>query len=177
MANSWFFILQLLGIHFTTTVHQTAQSTWSTVTGRTDCTACDPYYRELSSDKGVPTSTIICWLRHGKQHRIFRCLNPARDKSIRQLLDVCGAETFLVYHCPQQPSPPPPTPQPEAAEEWELLHVAAKGRALLFFRLRSQIPDTGSLTSEWLRTWDLPISYTNPLYIDRILPNVEYLHQ
>jgi len=60
---------------------------------------------------------------------------------------------------------------------WDLHDVAAESRALFFIRPRAQSEYAGSLTSEWLRKWDLLTPYTNPPHMYRIPANVEYLGQ
>jgi hypothetical protein len=65
--------------------------------------------------------------------------------------------------------------RPKEQGGWGLMHVAAKSRTLILYRLRIQGQKTGTLTAEWLRAWDLLKPSTNPPNRDWVPASMEYL--
>ena len=61
--------------------------------------------------------------------------------------------------------------------ELDRIHVAAKSRALLYYRLKSQSQGTGTPTAAWIRKWDLLTPSKNPPNINRILANMECMRR
>jgi len=60
---------------------------------------------------------------------------------------------------------------------WDLIHITAKSCALFAYHPREQGLRSGTLTSEWLRSWGLMAQNKNPPYRDRIPATLEYLRR
>jgi len=55
--------------------------------------------------------------------------------------------------------------------------MKAKGRALFLHRMRTQSQRSGTVTLEWIRSWDLESQSNNPPCREKIPPALEYLRQ
>ena len=60
---------------------------------------------------------------------------------------------------------------------WDLINMKAKGRALFLHRMRTQSQRSGTVTLEWIRSWDLESQSNNPPCREKIPPALEYLRQ
>ena len=60
---------------------------------------------------------------------------------------------------------------------WDLINMKAKGRALFLRCMRTQCQGSGTVTSEWIGTWDLETQSNNPPFRNRISPALEYLRR
>ena len=60
---------------------------------------------------------------------------------------------------------------------WDLINMKAKGRALFLHRMRTQSLESVTVTSEWIRSWDLESLSNNSPCRDRIPPVLEYLRR
>lgn len=70
---------------------------------------------------------------------------------------VFGEATSFESHCPH-------SAKRKKHGDWSLIHVAAKCRALLLYRLQPQGQKSGSITEKWLKKWNITqLPRTHPI--------------
>ena len=131
--------IKIPSIHFKTTVNQSAHRSWTTVTGRIRSMARVAYYRELSLDKRMLYVHNYLLATAWYKAQIF----PMPEACTRQ---VNSAIAWYLWRGDIFRVPSSTFQRRKRQGRWKLLHVAAKSRTLLFFRLRAQSQGTGSLT-------------------------------
>jgi hypothetical protein len=73
---------------------------------------------------------------------------------------------------------PSSTPQRRKLQgDWDLIHVAAKSRALLCFKPQTQSQHPRTLTAAWFQGWELETPVPNSPHKQRITHWLEYLRQ
>lgn len=129
------------------------------MTGKIRSLARDAYYKELCLDRRVlyVHNYLVATAWYTAQ------ILPMPEACTRQVNSSIAWYLWRgdIFRLPLS------TLQRRKRQECDLLDVA-KSRALFFFRLRAQSQDTGSLTSEGHRKWDLLMPYTNAIHIYRI---------
>jgi hypothetical protein len=144
----------MLGIHFKTTINQSARTNWSAVTGRIRTIAHDACYREFSLDRCVLNVHNYLLATAWFTAQVL----PIPEESTRQINTAIAwhlwrGEIFRMSLYELQ--------QNKRHGEWGLLNVAAKGRALFAYCLQAQNSHTGPMTAEWLSKWKLVPPYNN----------------
>jgi hypothetical protein len=157
--------VKILGIHFTTTVRQSALRRWQAVTDGIRVHARETQQRAESPPahairpKLYVSEDVVLPLPQGFE----------RQTNTAVALFLWGGDIFRV---------PLSTLQRRKQQEgWALLNVAAKCRTLLHFRLQSQSPDHRTLTATWFRAWNPQTLEPNPPQIQRMPVGMEYLTQ
>jgi hypothetical protein len=160
--------ITILGVQMHNTVSQSANNSWSAVTGRIRAQACDAYSRDLALDQRILYVHNFLLARAWYIVQIF----PRPEECVRQ---IHTAISWYIWSGKIFKVPLSTLQRPKAQGGWGLIHIAAKSRALHLYRLRIQGQKPGTITAEWLRAWDLLKTSKNLPNRDRIPGSMEYL--
>jgi hypothetical protein len=162
--------IKILGFHMANTVKQSAHDTWPHMTATVRTQAHGAYCRDLCLSQGIQYVHIFLLARAWYTAQMF----PAPDECIRRLNP---AIAWYLWHGETFRFPLSTLHRPQELGEggWGLIDVAAKSRALLIDRLRSQSQKQRTITAAWLQRWDLLTPSKKPPHIERIPKNLEYL--
>jgi hypothetical protein len=161
--------MKILGIHFASTVTQSAIFSWAQVTGQIRSMTRDAYYRELCLARRI--LYIHCYVLAMAWYtaQIF----PIPAECIRQINSAIAwylwrGEVFRV--------PMSTLLRENRNGGWDLVNLAAKSRTLFICRLNEHSKCDGMLTHDWFRHWKLQKPALNPRNIKSIPDSMEYLH-
>jgi hypothetical protein len=140
--------IKFLGFTITSTVKQSAITSWSTVTGMIHTLAREAYCRDLGLTQCIKYVHDYLLAKVWYTAQIF----PATDDCVRQLN---SAITWYIWHGEILRVPLSTLQRCRTHGGWDLIDIAAKSQALLFAQLRTQGLKTGTLTAAWLQKWDL----------------------
>jgi len=123
--------MKILGIHFTSTISQSALKSWSVVTDGLRAQACEAYYRELSLNKRIHFVHTLMSARVWFTAQIFPKL-PTCERQINTAI------TWFLWRGSIFRVPLSTIQRRKLQFGWNLINVGAESRALLHFRLQTQ---------------------------------------
>jgi hypothetical protein len=147
--------MRVLGIHMTSTVRQSASSSWATVTDNIRRQARDKYCRDLPFQQRIQHVHTYIMAKAWYTAKVF----PPPTDCLRQ---INTAVAWYLWRCQTFRMPLSTLYKRKEHGGWALTHVAAKCRALLLYRLRKQGDQHDSLTARWLEKWNLLRPSKNP---------------
>jgi len=159
-----------LRVLVTATVRESARKCWPRATALLRAQAKDAYYRELTLDKRI---NYIHEYLLAKVWYLTQIYPPPED-SVRQLNTPIS---WFIWKRQIFRFPMSTLHKKKKDGGWNLINMKAKGRALFLHRMRTQYQRSGTVTSEWIRTWDLESQSNNSPFRDRIPPALEYMRR
>jgi len=139
--------VKILGFSIVSTIKQSTRNTWSNIVCKIRAQARDAYCRDLCLSQRILYIHAFLLAKVLYTAQVF----PAPDECIRQLN---SAISWCLWQGETYRAPLSTLNRRKEHGRWELLDVAAKSRALLIDRLRSQ-GLKGTITAVWLQKWDL----------------------
>jgi hypothetical protein len=168
VCSAWLLVVGGQGV--TATVRESARKCWSRARALIRAQAKDAYYREQTLDKRI---------NHIQEYLLAKIwyltqIYPHPEESVRQLSTpiswfIRKGQIFWV--------PMSTLHKKKKDRGWDLINMKAKGRALFLHRMRTQSQGSGTVTSEWRRSWDLESQSNNPPCRDGIPPALQYLRR
>jgi hypothetical protein len=162
--------MKILGIHFMRKTNQSAVKGWTTVTEGIRMQTRAAYYRELSLHQRIQYVHIYLLARTWFMAQVFQ-LPTVCERQINTIINLFLRRGVIFRDplCTLQ--------RRKLQGVWDLIHVGAKSRALLYFRLQTQSQDLGTLTAAWFQELELQAPFPNPPHTQRIHHCLEYLRQ
>ena len=133
--------IKILGIHYTITVHQSAKNNWTTVTGNIGAQTRNAYNRDLCLDKRIMYVHNFLLTKTWNTAQIFR--KPEDRK--RQISMVIA---WFLWQGDIFRVPLSTLQQQKQQGVWGFINIAAKIRALFFYRLQPQGQENATITTE-----------------------------
>jgi hypothetical protein len=160
--------MKILRFHITTMVNASGKMSWSKVTARIRAHARDTYQRELSLDNRIRYVHDYLMAKAWYIAQIF----PPPDDCVKQLNTTLS---WFIWKGDIFRVPLSTLQRRKGAEGWGLINLQAKCLALFIHRIRTQGQQTGTITTEWLKKWNLIKQSTNPPFRERISAALDYL--
>ena len=160
--------IRILGVNFTNRSTQTCKEHWCRIISHARAVAQEAYHRNISLEKRIQFVHVYMLARIWYSAQIF----PIPTDGIRQLNTAISwflwkGEIFRVPLSTLQ--------RAKAAGGWDLLNIWAKSRALYIRRLRAQRQREGTVTADWMATWNISTAVPNPPHFTLLPTTLDYL--
>ena len=160
--------MRILGIVFTDTTRLSATTSWNTVTQAIRRQAHDSYHRELALHLRIQYVNVYLLAKAWLLAQIF-------SPSASTVAQINTAVSWYLWEGSTFRVPLSALHRPKQKGGWQLIHLEAKCRALLYCRLQLMCTKVTTPTGRWLLPWGLPYNRANPPARDPRLHRFQYL--
>ena len=148
--------VEILGVQFCNTIQQSAQATWTQLTGRVRTHTKEAYSGDLCLANRISYTQIYLLSKIWYVAQIF----PPTKTHTQQ---ITTAITFFIWKGATFRVPISTFQAPKSRGGWELIDVNSKCKALLYYRMYNQSKREKTTTAAWIQECELHAPIQNPL--------------